>query len=167
MAESQIVPPCKLHRPFRFYDPEVVAVMTILLGLFQVFLGLPTYYMSINIKLLYVCPLFVGVVYVTGGSFAMACERFPSRKLVKNCLYSSVFGLLVGLSAVVVYSYAVNDIKSVEGCKSEGLSKLNCPEDSIINYFNAISALLLIYDMGGLTLQGFLLFSAMKGLKTN
>ncbi|MCI4376145.1 hypothetical protein PGIGA_G00184950 [Pangasianodon gigas] len=167
MAESQIVPPCKLHRLFRVYDPEVVAVMTILLGLFQVLLGLPAYYMSINIKVLHLCPVFVGAVYVGGGSFAMACERTPSRKLLKSCLYASVFGLLVGLSAIVVYGYAVNDIKSVKTCESEEFTEFACPQEGVIEYFNSISALLLIYDMGALTLQGLLLFSAMKGLKTN
>ncbi|MCJ8730311.1 hypothetical protein PDJAM_G00182810 [Pangasius djambal] len=84
MAESQIVPPCKLHRLFRVYDPEVVAVMTILLGLFQVLLGLPAYYMSINIKVLHLCPVFVGAVYVGGGSFAMACEKLS----VCQCLWA-------------------------------------------------------------------------------
>ncbi|XP_017318633.1 uncharacterized protein si:dkey-9i23.16 [Ictalurus punctatus] len=166
MAESQIEPPCKLHRLFRVYDPEVVAVMTILLGLFQVLLGFPAYYMSINIKLLHVCPVFVGAVYVAGGSFAMACIRIPSRKLVKSCLYASVFGLLVGLSAIFVYAYAIYDMKSVIFCEPEEFSH-DCTPYGVFEYFNAFSALLLIYDMGALILQGLLLFSARKGLKTN
>ncbi|XP_053477894.1 uncharacterized protein si:dkey-9i23.16 [Ictalurus furcatus] len=166
MAESQIEPPCKLHRLFRVYDPEVVAVMTILLGLFQVLLGFPAYYMSINIKLLHVCPVFVGAVYVAGGSFAMACIRIPSRKLVKSCLYASVFGLLVGLSAIFVYAYAIYDMKSVIVCEPEEILH-DCTPYGVFEYFNAFSALLLIYDMGALILQGLLLFSARKGLKTN
>ncbi|XP_053357797.1 uncharacterized protein si:dkey-9i23.16 isoform X2 [Clarias gariepinus] len=164
MAESQIETPCKLHRPFRVYDPEVIAVITILLGLFQVLMGFPAYYMSFNIQNLYVCPVFVGAVYVTGGSFAMACERAPSRKLVKNCLYVSVFAMLVGFSAIVVYGYGISDIKSVQGCE-HSTDLVPCPQHGVIEYFKAISALLLIYDMGAFTLQGFLLFSAMKGLK--
>ncbi|GAA6096451.1 uncharacterized protein si:dkey-9i23.16 [Tachysurus ichikawai] len=167
MADSQSVPPCKLHRLFRVHDPEVVAVMTILLGLFQMLLGFPTYYMSFNIKVLHVCPVFVGAAFVAGGAFAMACERAPSRQLMKTCVYASAFGLLVGLCAIIVYAYAINDIKSVEGCEFNGGRNIFCQKDDVIDYFISVSALLLIYDIGALTLQGLILFSAMKGLKTS
>ncbi|XP_027001806.1 uncharacterized protein si:dkey-9i23.16 [Tachysurus fulvidraco] len=167
MADSQSVPPCKLHRLFRVYDPEVVAVMTILLGLFQMLLGLPTYYMSLNIKVLHLCPVFVGAVFVAGGAFAMACERTPNRQLMKTCVYASAFGLLVGLCAIIVYAYAVNDIKSVEVCDHNVVRQSGCQKDEVIEYFISVSALLLIYDIGALTLQGLILFSAMKGLKTS
>ncbi|KAF7710181.1 uncharacterized protein si:dkey-9i23.16 [Silurus meridionalis] len=165
MTETQIEPPCKLHRLFRIYDSEVVAVMTILLGVFQALLGLPTYYLSINIHTLYMCPVFVGAVYVAGGSMAMACERNPSRKMVKNCLYASAFGLLMGLCAIAVYGYAVNDFKSIEICEVKRSLFDDCPQHGVVEYFKSISALLLIYDMGAITLQGLLLFSAMKALK--
>ncbi|XP_060728963.1 uncharacterized protein si:dkey-9i23.16 [Tachysurus vachellii] len=168
MADSQSVPPCKLHRLFRVYDPEVVAVMTILLGLFQMLLGLPTYYMSVNIKVLHVCPVVVGAAFVAGGAFAMACERAPSRQLMKSCVYASAFGLLVGLCAIIIYAYAVNDIKSVESvCELNEGRRIGCQKDLVTEYFISVSALLLIYDIGALTLQGLILFSAMKGLKTS
>lgn len=38
---------------------------------------------------------------------------------------------------------------------------------SLQEYVKSISTLLLIYDMGALTLDGLILFSAVKGLKTN
>lgn len=37
---------------------------------------------------------------------------------MKSCVYASGFGLLAGLCAIIVYGYAVNDIKSVETCES-------------------------------------------------
>ncbi|KAK3554059.1 hypothetical protein QTP70_019178 [Hemibagrus guttatus] len=112
MADSHIVPPCKLHRLFRVYDPEVVAV--------------------------------------------------------KTCVYASGFGLLAGLCAIIVYGYAVNYIMSENMCESVGIMQKDCQEEhDLVGYFKSISTLLLIYDMGALTLEGLILFSAVKGLKTN
>ncbi|XP_062852374.1 uncharacterized protein si:dkey-9i23.16 [Trichomycterus rosablanca] len=165
MAETRVLPAFKLHRPFRFYDPEVVAVLTLLLGLFQMLLGFPVYYMSTSIKMLYMCPVFVGAAHVTVGSFALACERNPSKHLMKSCLYSVFFGLLVGISAIAVYSYALDDIKSMETCSPDEM--YSCPKAKFVDYFCSITALLLVYDMAALILQGFLSFSAIKGLKMN
>ncbi|XP_035387463.1 uncharacterized protein si:dkey-9i23.16 [Electrophorus electricus] len=168
-SESAGIGPATLHRPFRFYDPEVIAVLTILLGLFQLLLGIPTYYMSINIHVLYMCPVFVGSVYVTAGSFAMACERSPSRQLLKNCLYSGICSLVAGLCAIIVYGYAVSDIHYVPLCDAENttLKSDSCPRDAFVDFFIAIATLLFVYDIAALLLQCFLSFSAMKGLKNN
>lgn len=54
---------------------------------------------------------------------------------MKTCLYASVIGLLVGLSAIIVYAYAVNDIKSVKVCKSEGSPQYGCPQDGVVVSF--------------------------------
>ncbi|XP_076831660.1 uncharacterized protein LOC143477063 [Brachyhypopomus gauderio] len=169
-SESADINPHKLHRPFRFYDPEAVAVLTILLGLFQVLLGIPVYYMSIRIHVLYMCPVFVGAVYVAGGTYAMACERSPSRQLLKHCLYSGIGALVLGLCAIVVYGYAVHDIKHFELCNSEQSvtsSITDCPTYVFVGFFRAIAALLFLYDISALILQCFISFSAMKGLKNN
>ncbi|KAK1791160.1 hypothetical protein P4O66_002187 [Electrophorus voltai] len=131
-SESAGIGPATLHRPFRFYDPEVIA-------------------------------------YVTAGSFAMACERSPSRQLLKNCLYSGICSLVAGLCAIIVYGYAVSDIHYVPLCDAENttLKSDSCPRDAFVDFFIAIATLLFVYDIAALLLQCFLSFSAMKGLKNN
>ncbi|KAL6487883.1 hypothetical protein MHYP_G00045090 [Metynnis hypsauchen] len=164
-SESAAIAPPRFHRPFRFYDPEAVAILTILFGLFQVLLGIPTFYLGVNIRMLYMCPVFVGAVHVTGGSFALACERSPSRQLLKNCLYFAVGGLFVGLSATVVYGYAFNNILSLDPCDSDQHSRYSsqCERDEFVDFFRAFTTLLSIYDVVALFLQCFISFSALKG----
>ncbi|KAI4884912.1 hypothetical protein NFI96_013207, partial [Prochilodus magdalenae] len=173
MPASQSEPagsgPPRLHRPFKFYDPEVVAILTILFGLFQVLLGIPTYYLSVYSHALYLCPVFVGAVHLTGGSFALVCERSPSRQLLKNSLYSSLGGLLVGLSAIVIYGYTYNSILNIGSCDSEHTPFVHnhCLREEFIVFFRTFAAFLSVHDIIALVLQGLLSFSALKGLKAN
>ncbi|XP_037394455.1 uncharacterized protein si:dkey-9i23.16 isoform X2 [Pygocentrus nattereri] len=165
-SESAAIGSPRFHRPFRSYDPEVVAILTILFGLFQALLGIPTFFLGVNIHTLYMCPVFVGAVHVIGGSFALVCERSPSRQMLKNCLYSALGGLFVGLSATAVYSYAFNNILSLKPCERHFIYDY-CVRDDFVEIFRAITALLSFYDVIALIPQCFISFSALKGLKTN
>lgn len=143
--------------------------MTILIGLFQVILGFPAYYLSVDIRLLFLCPICVGAVHVTGGSLAFACERSPSRQLLKNCLYSTLCGLLLGFCAIIMYAFSANSIHSLENCNPEDLHgiSIDCPRDSFVDFFKQYALLMGIYAVAALILQFFLSISAIKGLKSN
>ncbi|KAJ8247667.1 hypothetical protein GJAV_G00248880 [Gymnothorax javanicus] len=89
----------RLHRPFPFLDLEGVAVVAILLGLFQVLLAVPLYCLKTGLPMLFVLPLCLGVMIVTGGSFTVAYERSPRRELLKGCAYTNLAGLVGGANA--------------------------------------------------------------------
>ncbi|XP_066535767.1 uncharacterized protein si:dkey-9i23.16 [Hoplias malabaricus] len=167
-SESSDISPPRLHRPFRFYDPEAVAIIGILFGLLQVLLGIPAYYLSVNTRVLYLFPIFAGTVHVLGGSFGMLCERSPSRQWLKNCLYCTLGGLLAGLSAIGVYIYALQTNPSYEPCEADShmlISSSECAQYAFAEFFKHYIALLSVYGTVALMLQGFLSFSALKGLK--
>lgn len=154
--------PPKFHRLFKFYDPEVVALMAILLGLFQLLLTIPAYNISIDIQYLFVCPLCVGSVSVIAGSFGMASERTPKRELLKNCLISGLAGLVGTLIGLILYAYAASTSLDIPPCSPESY---DCPQTVFQNFYKAISGQLLFYDIAALVLHCFLSFSAFKGLR--
>ncbi|XP_050968826.1 uncharacterized protein si:dkey-9i23.16 [Labeo rohita] len=157
--------PPKFHRLFKFYDPEVVALMAILLGLFQLLLTIPTYSISIDIKYLFVCPLCVGSVSVIAGSFGMASERTPKRELLKNSMISGLACLVGTLIGLVVYGYAANTTLDFPHCTSESHEHLICPQTIFQGFYKAISGQLLFYNIAALFIHCFLSFSAFKGLR--
>ncbi|CAI5681611.1 uncharacterized protein si:dkey-9i23.16 isoform X2 [Oreochromis aureus] len=71
----------RLRRLFAWFDPESVAVLTILLGLFQVLFSAPFAYIDQSFPKLFILPLVLGIVVMAGGSFTMANEKNPSRLL--------------------------------------------------------------------------------------
>ncbi|XP_072534598.1 uncharacterized protein [Salminus brasiliensis] len=170
-SEPTGIGPPRLHRLFRFYDPEVLAVMTILIGLFQVLLAFPAYFLSEDIRVFYLCPVLVGAMHVAVGSCAFVCERSPSRQWLKKCLYSTFGGLLLGFGAIIMYGYAANSITYFESCKPEELSDISedyhCPRDAFVGFFREYTLLMAIYAVVALILQFFLSISAIKGLKRN
>ncbi|XDV15352.1 hypothetical protein PO909_015465 [Leuciscus waleckii] len=153
--------PPKFHRLFKFHDPEVVAVMVILLGLFQLLLTIPTYSSSIDMKYMFVCPLCIGSVSVIAGSFGMASERTPRKALLNICLISGIAGLVGTLIGLVLYSYAANTSLVLPPCSQDS----GCPEEVFQSFYKAISGQLLFYDIAALVLHCFLTFSAFKGLR--
>ncbi|XP_059410377.1 uncharacterized protein si:dkey-9i23.16 [Carassius carassius] len=154
--------PPKFHRLFKFYDPEVVALTTILLGLFQLLLTIPAYSISIDIKYFFICPLCVGSVSVTAGSFGMASERTPKRELLKNSLIFGLAGLVGTLIGLVLYGYAASISLDLPPCS---LDEYSCPETIFQSFYKAISGQLLFYNIAALVLHCFLSFSAFKGLR--
>ncbi|XP_036373282.1 uncharacterized protein si:dkey-9i23.16 [Megalops cyprinoides] len=164
----------RLHQPFTFCDLEAVAVVTILLGLFQVLLALPLYYIDISLPLLYLLPLCVGAMFVTAGSYTMACERSPSRELMKGCAYTNVAGLVGALCALCVYSVSIHSVPTFEtSCDMDVYSSPHdvslhmCPGQQLSVFFGTIATLLLTYSIIALILHSLLSFSAFKGLKSN
>ncbi|KAJ8339861.1 hypothetical protein SKAU_G00344940 [Synaphobranchus kaupii] len=168
-------PQPRLHRPFRFYDPEAIAVVAILLGVVQILLALPLYFLDSGLPLLFALPLCVGLMFVAAGSFGVACEKSPSRQLLKSCAYSNLAGLVGALCALCVYSVCILSPPRFGPC-NKNTSFYNdyldpgmivCPGDLLISFYQMLSALLLIYDIAALILHSLLSFSALKGLKTN
>ncbi|XP_010889948.2 uncharacterized protein si:dkey-9i23.16 [Esox lucius] len=159
----------KLHRLFIKFDPEATGVVAILLGVFQVLLAVPLYYMDISLpKAQFLLPLFIGILFVMAGSFAVACEKTPSRHLLTGCAYTNVASLLAGLLALCIYSVSLNNVQaSAESCtlyKAESLDD-KCPGEFLEDFFRSITALLIVYDLGALILHTLLSFSALKGLR--
>ncbi|XP_077102678.1 uncharacterized protein LOC143753804 [Siphateles boraxobius] len=152
--------PPKFHRLFKFHDPEVVAVMAILLGLFQLLLTIPTYSASIDMKYMFVCPLCIGSVSVITGSFGMASERTPRKPLLNICLFFGIASLVGTLIGLVLYCYAASTPLVLPPCSRDS----GCPEEVFQSFYKAISGQLLFYDIGALVLHCFLTFSAFKGL---
>ncbi|XP_064782286.1 uncharacterized protein si:dkey-9i23.16 [Oncorhynchus masou masou] len=155
----------KLHRLFIKFDPEVVAVVSILLGLFQVLLAVPLYYMDIGLpKLQLMLPLFIGFLFVTAGSFAFACEKSPSRQLLTGCAYTNVASLLAGLLALCMYSVSLHSVQgTAEPCTLPSIDL--CPGEYLEGFFRSVTVLLIIYDLGALILHSLLSLSALKGLR--
>lgn len=106
----------RLHRLSSWFDPETAAVVTILLGLFQVLLSVPLAYADQTLPKLFILPLVLGIVIVAGGSFTMANERNPSRLLLRGCACSNVVGLLGALLAFCLYCFSLSKEGSKEPC---------------------------------------------------
>ncbi|XP_067297345.1 uncharacterized protein si:dkey-9i23.16 [Pseudorasbora parva] len=159
--------PPKCHRLFKFHDPEVVAVMVILLGLFQLFLTVPIYSATLNVENIFLFPLCIGSVSVIAGSFGMASERTPRRALLKICLISGIAGLMGTLIGLVLYGYVASTTPDPPPCIQEEdvFSYLKCPIKDFQLFSEAIPKLLLIYDIAALVLHCFQTFSAFKGLR--
>ncbi|XP_035492975.1 uncharacterized protein si:dkey-9i23.16 isoform X2 [Scophthalmus maximus] len=83
MSSVEAVPAAgpRLHRFSAWFDPETAGVVTILLGLFQVVLSVPLAGSTTSLPKLFILPLVLGVLIVTGGSLTMANEKNPSRQL--------------------------------------------------------------------------------------
>lgn len=166
---SMAPPQPRLHRPFPFFDLEAVAVVAILLGVFQVLMTVPLYYLDAGLPRLYILPLCVGIMFTAAGSFAVACEKSPSKELLKGCAYTNLAGLVGALCALCVYSLCIHSPPTFKPCiRDEYYSDYysTCPGELMSNFFQTVSALLLIYDMAALILHALLSFSALKGLKT-
>ncbi|XP_036951093.1 uncharacterized protein si:dkey-9i23.16 isoform X3 [Acanthopagrus latus] len=91
------------HRFAAWFDHETAAVVTILLGLFQVLLSVLLADSNKSLPKLYILPLAMGIVIVAGGSFTMASERNPSR-LLAYCWSVTLLLLLYNIGAVVMHS---------------------------------------------------------------
>ncbi|KAJ8271239.1 hypothetical protein COCON_G00100980 [Conger conger] len=167
-------PQPRLHRPFLFFDLEALGVVAILLGVFQVLMALPLYFIDQGLPVLYILPLCVGVMFVAAGSFAVACEKTPSKELLKGCAISNLAGLVGALCAFCVYSVCIHSPPTFRPCVRTSYyyhyhdpDETPCPGDLLTMFFRMLSILLLIYDIAALILHSLLTFSALKGLKTN
>ncbi|XP_068447981.1 uncharacterized protein si:dkey-9i23.16 [Clinocottus analis] len=161
------------HRLYAWFDHEAAAVVTILLGLFQVFLAVPLAYANQTLPKFFILPLVLGVLIVAGGSFTFANERNSNRLLLRGCACSNVVGLLGALLAFCLYCYSLSMVSDTEVCQSTNphhqlrMSQYGCPEAFLMGYCWSLILLLLLYDIGAMVLHCFLTVSALKALKTD
>ncbi|XP_060909245.1 uncharacterized protein si:dkey-9i23.16 [Labrus mixtus] len=161
----------KLHRLTTWFDPETAAVVTILLGLFQVLLSVPLGYASIQAPLLFILPLVLGIFIVAGGSFTVANERNPSRLLLRGCACSNLVGLLGATLAFCLYCYRLSKIQITEPCPpiihdmDYYRSARKCPGEVLAAHCWCLILLLLLYTTGAVLMLILLSVSALRALK--
>ncbi|XP_062384626.1 uncharacterized protein si:dkey-9i23.16 [Sardina pilchardus] len=154
----------QLHRIFRQYDPEAAAVVSVVLGLLQVLLAAPVYFMKLK-PFLFVVPLIFGMLFVSGGSFAVACSKYPDRRLLKSCAYSNMACLLGALVAVCVYIVVLCSELPQLCLKSDDYYENDHICDRLHQLSYGIVGSLLVYDIAAMILHSLLSYSAVKGLK--
>nr|XP_046256428.1 uncharacterized protein si:dkey-9i23.16 isoform X2 [Scatophagus argus] len=159
----------RLYRLSKWFDPETAAVVTILLGLFQVLLSVLLAYADDTLPKLFIMPLGIGILIVAGGSFTMASERNPSRQVLQRCACSNVIGLLGTVLVFCLYCYSLSITrKNVCGnIDPDGYRQHGCPEEVLAAYCTSVLQLLLVYDTGAVVMHGLLSVSAVKALKTH
>ncbi|XP_053275725.1 uncharacterized protein si:dkey-9i23.16 [Pleuronectes platessa] len=163
----------RLHRLSTWFDPETAGVVTILLGLFQVVLSVPLAYAEHILPKLFIMPIILGVLIVTGGSFTMANVKNPSRQLLRGCAYSNVLGLLGTLLAFCLYCYSLSLVKNEDVCVIDSSDHYyrrayyGCPGELLTAYCWSLILLLVLYDLVAVVLHGLLSVSALNALKTD
>lgn len=167
MSSEQTAPPpvqSVAQRLLSWLDPESAAVVTILLGLFQVLLAVPLAYTGPqDMPRFYVLPLFIGILIVTGGSLAMANERTPSRYLLQGSACSNVLSLLGAVIAFCLYCVGITKLPWREDCEHNTAS--DCALNYVAKYSLAILALLLLYDAVAIVLNCVLSALSLKELR--
>ncbi|KAM4583642.1 uncharacterized protein PAE49_003519 isoform 2-T4 [Odontesthes bonariensis] len=171
-SEGAAVEP-RLHRLSTWFDPESAAVVTILLGLFQVLLSASLAYAEQSLPKFFILPLVLGILIIAGGSFTMANERNPNSLLLCGCACSNLLGLLGALLALCLYCYALSTQHNEVLCPSPPedfyyhRSNYSCPLENLTAYYWSIVLLLLLYDIGAVIMHCLLSVSAIKTLKTD
>ncbi|KAM8772788.1 uncharacterized protein AB9X84_011932 isoform 3-T4 [Acanthopagrus schlegelii] len=135
-----------------WFDHETAAVVTILLGLFQVLLSVLLADSNKSLPKLYILPLAMGIV-------------------LQGCAYSNVVGLLGTMLAFCLYCYNLS-ILHKEPCVMPlpdhfRRSPYDCPGEALAAYCWSVTLLLLLYNIGAVVMHSLLSFSALKALKTD
>ncbi|XP_068176850.1 uncharacterized protein si:dkey-9i23.16 [Antennarius striatus] len=163
----------RIYRLSAWFDPESAAVVTILLGLFQILLSVLLAYAEKNLPKFFVLPFVIGILIVAGGSFTMASERNPSRLLLRGCACSNVVGLLGAVLAFCLYCYSLSRVHN-EPCVSIPTddyyyrhTSYGCPTEFLTAYNWSVTVLLMLYDSGAILLHCVLSFCAIRALKTD
>ncbi|KAM9313692.1 uncharacterized protein KZ484_023567 [Pholidichthys leucotaenia] len=166
MDSDRVVPTSqsRLQRVAKWIDPESAAVVTILLGVFQMMLSAPFFYTGQSLPKLFILPIVIGLVFVTGGSFTMANERSPSMLVLQGCIYSNSIGLVGALLAFCVYCYNLSTAHSDWQCPNK--DNLDCPPQNYAAFSWSVSLLLLIFDAVAVFMHSLLSVCALKTLRT-
>ncbi|XP_076004067.1 uncharacterized protein LOC142996840 isoform X2 [Genypterus blacodes] len=144
------------------------------MGLVQVLLSVPMYGVNGTMRELFLLPLIVGALIVAGGSFTLASERFPSRKLLQGCACSNVVGLLGTLLAFCLYCYKLSFLPLDEPCQPvekhleddySPYVPFMCPTKFLMTFIWCLTLLLILYDTVAVVLHCILSVYALKGLK--
>lgn len=159
----------RLFRVAPWFDVEAAAVVTILLGLFQVFLSAvfigPH---DTSLPNVFILPLILGILVVTAGSLTIASERNPSRKLLQGCAFSNAAGLLGTILAFCLYCYSLSSSSKnqcVDTASFHRRHHFHCPFDVLSAFSWSVALLLLLYDIGALVMHAIFSFSAFKTLR--
>ncbi|XP_075904942.1 uncharacterized protein LOC142903274 [Nelusetta ayraudi] len=160
----------RLVRIAPWFDVEAAAVVTILLGLFQIFLSAVLISPEeTSLPKFFILPLILGILVVTAGSFTIASERNPSRKLLHGCAFSNAAGLLGAALAFCLYCHSLG-LNSKDRCTGSmhpdrDYETYRCPFDMLSAFSWSVSLLLLLYDIGALVMHAIFSFSAFKALR--
>ncbi|XP_054634319.1 uncharacterized protein si:dkey-9i23.16 isoform X1 [Dunckerocampus dactyliophorus] len=125
----------RLLRVARWFDAEAAAVVSILLGLFQVLLSVPLAMTHQTLPKIFILPLVSGILIVAGGSFILANERNPSKLLLQGSACSNVVGLLGALLAFSLYCFSLSATVSKEPCSVSSIDPYwpsVCPADILL-----------------------------------
>ncbi|XP_047222540.1 uncharacterized protein si:dkey-9i23.16 [Girardinichthys multiradiatus] len=161
------------YRLFTWFDIEIAAVVTILLGLFQLLLSASLIQTDKFLpKFFFILPFVLGIVIVAGGSFTISSKKNPSKLLLRGCAWSNVLGLLGSLLAFCIYSYILKTQKNMEPCLSDyydlpwdpSLSHL-CPPEALAAYIWSLTLQMLLYDTAAVVMHFLLSVCAFKTLK--
>ncbi|XP_051801439.1 uncharacterized protein si:dkey-9i23.16 [Acanthochromis polyacanthus] len=169
----------RLRRLASWFDPESAAVVTILLGLFQMLLSASLAHTDPALPKLFILSLVMGILIVTGGAFTIANERNPSRRLLQGCACSNAIGLLGALLAFCLYCYSLNTAHDEDRCQSDpqpdphsyhysyhySSSYYHCPPEHLAAYTWSVTLLLLLYDCVAVVMHCLLSVSAYKTLQ--
>ncbi|KAM4751479.1 uncharacterized protein FYW61_009614 [Anableps anableps] len=149
-----------------WFDIEIAAVVTILLGFFQLLLSISIIQSDHMLPKIFMLPFVLGIVIVTGGSFTIACQKNPSELLLRGCACSNVLGLLGSLVGFGIYSYILNTANNVEPCLPVRYHWEICPQEMLAAYSWSLALQLLLYDTVTVVMHLLLSLCAFKSLKT-
>ncbi|KAM8878906.1 uncharacterized protein AB9W97_014537 isoform 1-T2 [Spinachia spinachia] len=151
------------------FNHEAAAVVTILLGVFQVMLSVVLFYTDPALPKFFLLPLLLGILIITGGSFTFANERNASRLLLRGCACSHLVGLVGTLLAFCLYCYTLNAFSNTDHCGPSPTmaTQPGCPKEWLAVYGTSVTLLLLLYDTGAAVMHSLLTVSALKALKTD
>ncbi|XP_061888672.1 uncharacterized protein si:dkey-9i23.16 [Entelurus aequoreus] len=161
----------RIHLVSFWYDQEAAAVVSILLGLFQLILSVPLGFTHLNLPYIFIVPLVSGILIVVGGSFIMANERNPSRLLLQGSACSNLVGLLSALISFCLYCYSLSIKDNHEPCsllpEDDYYYQLReCPFITLLAYSWSVTVMLLLYNFGAMVLHIVFSVFSLKALKT-
>ncbi|XP_051939778.1 uncharacterized protein si:dkey-9i23.16 [Hippocampus zosterae] len=157
----------RIQHIFSWFDMEAAAVVTIILGLFQLLLTPPLAYTDHRLPNIFILPLVTGIIIVAGGSFTLANKRNPSRPLLLGSACSNGVGFLSALLALCLYCFRLNSVNSEPPCTSAFIEEHGCPADVLLVHCWRVTLLLLLYDIGAIVLHVVFSVNALKALKNN
>ncbi|XP_035992617.1 uncharacterized protein si:dkey-9i23.16 [Fundulus heteroclitus] len=154
------------HHLSTWFDIEIAAVVTILLGIFQLLLSASLIQTDQIMSRFFILPFVLGTVMITGGSFTMANERQSSNLLLRGCAFSNVLGLLGSLLGFCIYSYTLANPNNIGSCQPYNYQLHDlCPEEKLAAYTWSLNVQLLLYDAAAVVTSFLLSFCAFKALK--
>ncbi|KAM4594871.1 uncharacterized protein V3H82_002460 [Fundulus diaphanus] len=154
------------HHLSTWFDIEIAAVVTILLGLFQLLLSASLIQTDQIMSQFFILPFVLGTVMITGGSFTVANEKKSSNLLLRGCAFSNVLGLLGSLLGFCIYSYTLANPNNIGSCQLDNYYHYDlCPEEKLAAYTWSLNLQLLLYDTAAVVTSFLLSFCAFKALK--